>query len=133
MTRKPKPLTPVYSALSDQTRCRIIEILTAGPAPVHELANAFAISRPAISRHLRVLKEAGVVAEVKKGRENLYALRVEKLGKAIDWIEAMLAAEPALASKVVRAQPQVKPPLSVAKTTPTPEAPKPTNQMGFDF
>jgi DNA-binding transcriptional ArsR family regulator len=133
MTRKPKPLTPVYSALSDQTRCRIIEILTAGPAPVHELANAFAISRPAISRHLRVLKEAGVVAEVRKGRENLYALRPEKLGKAIDWIEAMLAPKPAAAQKVVRTQSPAKPSLPVPKTTPAPEAPKPTNQMGFDF
>lgn len=89
MTRKSKPPIALYSALADTTRCRIIEILADGPIPVHRLADAFSISRPAISRHLRVLKEAGLVAEVKKGRENLYAFRPQKLGKAIGWIEAL--------------------------------------------
>lgn len=95
MTRKTKPPIALYSALADTTRCRIIEILADGPIPVHKLADAFSISRPAISRHLRVLKEAGLVAEVKKGRENLYTFRAKKLDKAMDWLNAFLSAEPA--------------------------------------
>lgn len=91
MSRTSKPPIAVYSALADATRCRIIEILLAGPIPVHTLADEFSISRPAISRHLRVLKTAGLVAEVKKGRENLYALRTAKLGPATAWIEKIVA------------------------------------------
>lgn len=97
MTRKSKPPIAIYSALADATRCRIIDILLAGPIPVHKLADAFSISRPAISRHLRVLKTAGLVAEVKKGRENLYALRPAKLGSAMAWI-ASIAAPPVAAA-----------------------------------
>ena len=91
MTRKSKPPIAIYSALADATRCRIVEILLAGPIPVHTLADAFSISRPAISRHLRVLKTAGLVAEVKKGRENLYALRPAKLGAAMAWMNTVVA------------------------------------------
>lgn len=91
MTRKSKPPIATYSALADATRCRIVEILLAGPIPVHTLADAFSISRPAISRHLRVLKTAGLVAEVKKGRENLYALRSAKLAPATAWIGTILS------------------------------------------
>jgi DNA-binding transcriptional ArsR family regulator len=91
MTRKSKPPIAIYSALADATRCRIVEILLAGPIPVHTLAEAFSISRPAISRHLRVLKTAGLVAEVKKGRENLYALRPAKLAPATTWINTIVA------------------------------------------
>jgi DNA-binding transcriptional ArsR family regulator len=89
MTRRSKPPVAIYSALGDTTRCRIIEILMSGPIPVHALADSFAISRPAISRHLRVLKTAGLVAEVKKGRENLYTLRRGKFTKAAEWIAAL--------------------------------------------
>lgn len=131
MTRKPKPPIAIYSALSDATRCRIIEILLAGAVPVHQLAEAFAISRPAISRHLRVLKEAGLVAEVKKGRENLYALRPGKLFKATTWIEALATAEPP-------APPEPAPVVVMIEEKP-PRTPRPPaepvriNQMGFDF
>lgn len=93
MTRKSKPPIAIYSALADATRCRIVEILLAGPLPVHTLADAFSISRPAISRHLRVLKTAGLVAEVKKGRENLYALRAAKLAPASAWIGTILSGQ----------------------------------------
>ncbi len=91
MTRKAKPPIALYSALADATRCKIIAILADGPIPVHKLADAFSISRPAISRHLRVLKEAGLVVEVKKGRENLYTFRAKKLDKAVDWLNAFLS------------------------------------------
>jgi DNA-binding transcriptional ArsR family regulator len=95
---------------------------------VHKLADAFDISRPAISRHLRVLKQAGLVAEVKKGRENLYALQREKLAKGSIWIAAMAEAARAPAPEVKKAPtPKITVPPAVME--PVPRA----NQMGFDF
>src|SRR5690606_13308909 len=58
-TRMPPIATMV--ALADPTRCRIVEILRDGPQPVHVLAASFDITRPAISRHLRVLKQARLI------------------------------------------------------------------------
>jgi len=160
MTRKSKAPVTLYSALADATRCRIIEIVAEGPIPVHRLADAFSISRPAISRHLRVLKQAGLVAEVKKGRENLYAFRPQKLEKAVSWIETFSAAGPTPTKKGAEASaPQTpfaappSPPITVPevlvepaapvlpragspkKSVPAPEGTKPVsiNQMGFDF
>ncbi|WP_374627272.1 ArsR/SmtB family transcription factor [Devosia sp.] len=78
---------PLFSALADPTRLRVVELLHESARPVHELAQAFAISRPAISRHLRVLKEAGLVREVKQGRENVYSLQRDKLKPAAAWLE----------------------------------------------
>jgi DNA-binding transcriptional ArsR family regulator len=135
MTRKTKPPIALYSALADATRCRIVELLLAGSVPVHQLADAFAISRPAISRHLRVLKEAGLVAEVKKGRENLYALRAEKLLKATAWIEALSAepvekpTQPKEAAPVAKAAEREAKPIKPVRQ----DAPVGINQMGFDF
>ena len=80
-------LADVFSALADQTRCRVVEMLREEPLPVHELAAAFAISRPAISRHLRVLKEAGLVTESRRGRENVYALQRARLKPAMAWLD----------------------------------------------
>lgn len=129
MTRLPKPPVALYSALADATRCRILSLLLGGPIPVHKLADAFDISRPAISRHLRVLKQAGLVAEVKKGRENLYALRRDKLAKGSVWIAAM--SEPARAAPAPEVKKTPTPKITVppAVMEPVPRA----NQMGFDF
>lgn len=80
---------PVLNALADATRCRIIEILRKGPVPVHKLAAGFDISRPAISRHLRVLKEAGLIREEKSGRENHYTLQAKKLAPVRKWLDTI--------------------------------------------
>lgn len=79
-------LADLYSALADPTRLRVLELLHDKARPVHELAAAFDISRPAISRHLRVLKEAGLVQEVKQGRENLYSFQRDELKPGIAWL-----------------------------------------------
>lgn len=154
MSRKSKPPIVLYSALADTTRCRILEILKVAPTPVHVLTEAFAISRPAISRHLRVLKSAGLVAEVKKGRENVYTFRPAKLDAARTWLEALrssgapaeqvvkeapivvvaeasAAPKPARAAKKKPAVSAEKPPKETAPP-PIPAAPS-TSQMGFDF
>lgn len=111
--------------------------------PVHVLTQGFSISRPAISRHLRVLKSAGLVAEVKKGRENLYAFKPQKLAAAKTWLDtiansaavpdapAAVAAAPAK-TKTVRVV-KKKPDAAPAKPAPEPGAPKGISQMGFDF
>lgn len=82
-------MSPVdqFAALADPTRCRVVELLSGQARPVHELAAAFDISRPAISRHLRVLKEAGLVKEEKRGRENVYALQRARLKPMQDWLD----------------------------------------------
>jgi DNA-binding transcriptional ArsR family regulator len=80
-------LVELFSALADPTRCRVVEMLHERPRPVHELAAAFDISRPAISRHLKVLKDAGLVVEEKTGRENVYSLQRAELKPMQDWLE----------------------------------------------
>jgi len=77
------------SALADQTRREIIARLAAGPQPAGRLAHGFPMSRPAISRHLRVLREAGLVECSRVGRQQLYRLApggVSQLHAALDEI-----------------------------------------------
>ncbi len=75
-----------FAALGDETRCRVLGLLHERARPVHELAAEFDISRPAISRHLRVLKQAGLVREEKRGRENVYALETAALVRLDKWL-----------------------------------------------
>lgn len=138
------PPLPVLVALADPTRCRIIEILRDGPQPVHILAGSFDISRPAISRHLRVLKQAKLISEKKVGRENRYALHANRLRPVRDWLGkfdvAAKAPGKAVMSKPAASAVAPKPAAAVvpqAVATP-PVAPKlapekPVSQMGFDF
>jgi DNA-binding transcriptional ArsR family regulator len=62
------------AALADPTRRAIFELLREGPKPVGELARGLPVSRPAVSQHLRVLKEAGLVSERKAGTRRLYRI-----------------------------------------------------------
>ncbi len=94
-------LPELYSALADPTRLRVLELLHEKARPVHELAAAFDISRPAISRHLRVLKEAGLVKEEKQGRENVYSFQRDPLKAGAGWIEKH-AAKPVAKAKAVK-------------------------------
>lgn len=111
-------LAGLYSALADPTRLRVLELLHDKARPVHELAAAFDISRPAISRHLRVLKEAGLVQEVKQGRENLYSLQRDELKPGIAWLETHQK-KPGRARKAASAK------LAVAAEAPVPVASDP--------
>jgi DNA-binding transcriptional ArsR family regulator len=61
-----------FAALADPTRRAVFERLRGGPRPVGELARGLPVSRPAVSQHLRVLKEAGLVTERKEGTRRLY-------------------------------------------------------------
>ncbi len=77
----------VFRAIADPTRRAILDRLRVGPAPVNELAADFEQSRPAISKHLRVLRETRLVTEERVGRERLYALNPAPLAKAAAWLE----------------------------------------------
>jgi DNA-binding transcriptional ArsR family regulator len=77
----------VFRAIADPTRRAILDRLRAGPTPVNALAAGFAASRPSISKHLRILHQAELVAEEKRGRERLYRLRPETLAEVADWAD----------------------------------------------
>jgi DNA-binding transcriptional ArsR family regulator len=68
------PSSDPFDALGDPNRREILRLLSEGDKPVHEIAAALPISRPAVSRHLRLLKEAGLVAERADGNRRIYAL-----------------------------------------------------------
>lgn len=70
---KPDP-GRTLNALGDPTRRTILQVLRAGPTPVGEVAQHFDISRPAVSQHLRVLKDAGLVTDLKVANRRLYQL-----------------------------------------------------------
>lgn len=80
------PTADVFAAIADPTRRRLLELVTRGDQPVNSLAAAFPMSRPAVSQHLRVLREAGLVTERKIGRERYYRLRPEPLREVSDWM-----------------------------------------------
>jgi DNA-binding transcriptional ArsR family regulator len=66
-----------FSALGDPHRRQIVELLGAGARPVRDIAEALPISRPAVSRHLRLLKDAGLVVEEARGTQRIYRLHDE--------------------------------------------------------
>lgn len=76
-----------FTALADPVRREIVLRLASGPAAVNEITRPFSISRPAISRHLRILREAGIVDADKEGRRQIYRLSSDGLAGA----EAYLA------------------------------------------
>lgn len=80
-------LSTVFSALADPTRREILVRLSAGEATVNELAEPFAISLPAISRHLKVLEAAGLIERTRHAQWRTNTLRAEGLAGATGWIE----------------------------------------------
>lgn len=81
-------LDAVFAALADPTRREILASLQRDDAPVHALARRFVMSRPAVSKHLAVLRIAGLVREQRRGRENIYTLEVRALEQARAWLAA---------------------------------------------
>ena len=78
----------VFRAIADPTRRRLLEALRGGPLSVNRLAESFPVSRPAISKHLRCLREAGLVSEERQGRRRLYRLQPQALGEVRGWVDA---------------------------------------------
>jgi DNA-binding transcriptional ArsR family regulator len=76
----------VLRALADEGRRTILEALTDGPATAGELAGLLPIAREGASRHLRVLREAGLVEVRQEGQRRVYSLRPEPLAEVDDWL-----------------------------------------------
>ena len=74
-------------ALADPTRRRVFERLREGPRPVGRLAEGLPVSRPAVSQHLKVLKEAGLVREEQDGTRRIYRIDPNGLGALRAWLD----------------------------------------------
>src|SRR6202789_4226890 len=83
------PNADPFDALGDPTRREILRLLSNGDKPVHEIAAALPISRPAVSRHLRLLKDAGMVAEQAQGNRRIYHLQGEGLRAVQEYLEGV--------------------------------------------
>ena len=75
----------VFQAIADPTRRAIIDLLAEQKLPVNEVASNFDISRPAISKHLKILDECGLVVIRKKGRKRLYRANPRRLQEVAEW------------------------------------------------
>jgi DNA-binding transcriptional ArsR family regulator len=76
-----------FQALADPTRRAVLDLLRRGKQPAGQIASAFPVSRPAISKHLRLLRRAHLVSEHREGRHRVYQLTPEPLRAVDSWLE----------------------------------------------
>jgi DNA-binding transcriptional ArsR family regulator len=76
-----------FAALADPTRREVFERLGAGPRSVGEIAEGLPVSRPAVSQHLKVLKEAGLVSDHPEGTRRVYQIDPQGLGQMRAWLD----------------------------------------------
>lgn len=76
----------VFTAISHRARRQVLDLLTEAERSVGDIAAHFEMSRPAVSQHLRILLDAGLVSEKRHGRERRYRLVPARLGPVRDWI-----------------------------------------------
>ena len=86
VTLKPKRNEPVFRAIADPTRREILSMLRRGRYTVGEIAGNFRTSRPAISKHLRVLRSAGLVTTKREGTARICQLNATPLRAVDDWL-----------------------------------------------
>jgi len=86
-TSPPQAAEATFQALADPTRRAVLDLLRRGNQPAGQIATAFPVSRPAISRHLRLLRRAHLVREHRQGRHRVYQLNPEPLRAVDSWIE----------------------------------------------
>jgi DNA-binding transcriptional ArsR family regulator len=79
-------VSELFAILADDTRRRILDLLCEGDRSVNELVEAFPVSQPAISRHLRVLREAGLVRVRSMGQQRVYGLDARRLAEVDAWL-----------------------------------------------
>jgi DNA-binding transcriptional ArsR family regulator len=111
----------VFEALGEPLRRRILELLSEGPSPVGRLADRLPVGRPAVSKHLRVLSNAGLIEHRSIGTRNLYALAPGGMAGAQQWLvrtwDTVLAA---YAADIGRDRPAPVPPAPGAQPRSTP-------------
>jgi DNA-binding transcriptional ArsR family regulator len=76
-----------FAALAEPNRFRIVELLRAGPASVNDIGGRLQLNQPQVSKHLRVLKESGLVDVEPRAQQRLYELRAQPLRDLHDWLE----------------------------------------------
>ena len=86
MNQKLPIVIDTFTAIADPTRRRIIALLAEQDSTVNEIAGAFHLTRPAISKHLRVLRETGLVIERKEGRHRVQCFNGDGLAPFSDWV-----------------------------------------------
>jgi len=84
---KPQNLDAVFAALADPTRRAILSRLAAGEASVNEIAAPFAMSQPAVSKHLKVLEQAGLIERAVDKQRRPARLKAEPMAAAVNWLE----------------------------------------------
>jgi DNA-binding transcriptional ArsR family regulator len=80
-------LDAAFGALSDPTRREVLRLVGVRPRPAGEIADSFTVSRPAVSKHLRVLRNAGLVEVEEVGRTRIYRLRPGGIADARRWMD----------------------------------------------
>lgn len=94
----------VFAALTNPTRRAVFERLRQGPRPVGEIARGLPVTRPAVSQHLKVLKEAGLVHDRSEGTRRIYEIDPKGLGAMRAWLDQFWdSARSAFADEVERA------------------------------
>jgi DNA-binding transcriptional ArsR family regulator len=77
----------VFQAIADPTRRAIIALIALQPMNLNAIADNFDVSRPAISQHIKILNECGLIGIRKEGRERVCEARLDELNEVTDWIE----------------------------------------------
>lgn len=95
-------ITPTLAALADPTRRRVFERLAEGPASVAEITRGLTVSQPAVSQHLKVLREAGLVWGTPKGASTIYRIDPAGLGPLRQWLDRFWDAQLAAFAKAAK-------------------------------
>jgi len=99
----------VFAALNDPTRRAVLERLRSGAKPVGEIARGLPVTRPAVSQHLKVLKEAGLVDDRSEGTRRIYHIDPKGLGAMRAWLDQFwTAALDAFAAEIERSEKEKK-------------------------
>lgn len=80
-------MVDTFSALAEPNRFRIVELLRSGPRPVNDIGERLRLNQPQVSKHLRVLKEAGLVDVTPRAQQRMYQLRARELRRLHQWLE----------------------------------------------
>ena len=80
-------MNAAFAALGDPNRFRIVELLRDGPRPVNDIGDRLRLNQPQVSKHLRVLKQAGLVDVEPRAQQRLYELRPDALRQIHQWLE----------------------------------------------
>jgi DNA-binding transcriptional ArsR family regulator len=87
MSRNSQHAAPVFAALGDPTRLELVSRLCAGPMSIAQLASGAAVTRQAITKHLEVLADAGLVRDARRGRERIFELEAARLDEARRYLD----------------------------------------------